>query len=208
MNAVEDNPNSPEERPGVTPEELASSFTEFQPRLERMIEFRLDPRIRNRIDPGDILQDSFMEAQRRLSDFNSNLATSLYVWVRQLTIQILIDVHRANFRQKRNVGQEIRLDRAGGNQNATSLLMANELVGQISTPSKQMSREEDLEKLRIALDTMEKIDQEVLALRHFEQLGNNDVAEILGIGVTAASNRYVRAMSRLAEIVNQLQAEK
>ena len=188
-------------------ENLASCFSEYKERLERMIEFRLDPRMRNRVDPADILQDAYVEAQRRLADFqswNSNPSEnhSPYVWIRQITLQILIDSHRANFRQKRDIGQEIRLDRGSPDGNATSLLMAHEIVGQISTPSRLVSREEEMDRLRIAIDSMEKVDQEVLALRHFEQLTNQEVAEILELSETAASNRYVRAMSRLAQIVN------
>ncbi len=41
----------------------------------------------------------------------------------------------------------------------------------------------------------------MLALRHFEELGNNEVAEILGIQKTAASNRYVRALKRLKQVL-------
>ena len=51
---------------------------------------------------------------------------------------------------------------------------------------------------------MNEMDREVLALRHFEQLGNNQVAEILGLTPTAASNRYLRAAARLSEILQRL----
>ena len=204
MSVLNQNSDFPNEAYPIGHDELASLFSQYQSRLERMIEFRLDKRIRNRIDPADLLQDSFLEARRRLDEYNSNLKCSVFVWIRQLTLQVLIDNHRSHFRQKRNVGQEIRLDQVA-NQNATSLMMANELAGQMSTPSRLVSRQEEIEKLRVALDSMEQVDQEVLALRHFEQLGNNEVAEILNLSVTAASNRYVRAMSRLAEIVNQIQ---
>jgi RNA polymerase sigma-70 factor (ECF subfamily) len=62
-------------------------------------------------------------------------------------------------------------------------------------------RGERLARLREALDSMDEIDREVLALRHFEELSNNEVAEILGIQKTAASNRYVRALKRLKQVL-------
>lgn len=185
-------------------DELVDAFSEHYSRLERMIEFRLDHRIRNRVDPADILQDSFIEAQRRLPGFLENRAVSMFVWIRQLTLQRLIDVHRSHFRDKRSVSQEVRLDRVAPNA-ATSMLIANELVGEVSTPSRQLSRKEDIQRLQVAIDQMDSIDQEVLALRHFEQLGNKEVAEILNLGVTAASNRYIRAMGRLAEIMSSVE---
>jgi RNA polymerase sigma-70 factor (ECF subfamily) len=48
---------------------------------------------------------------------------------------------------------------------------------------------------------MEPLDREVLMLRHFEQLGNSEVAEVLQVTTTAASNRYVRALKRLKEML-------
>lgn len=208
MNKIKtDNPpNCPDEANSSASQNcLSELFSNSHNRLERMIEFRLDPRLRNRIDPSDILQDAFLEAQRRVKDLADFSPLTHYVWIRQITLQVLIDAHRAHFRQKRNIAQEIRLDQ-GSSRNGTSLLMAHKIVGQISTPSRLVSKEEELERLRSALDSMEKVDQEVLALRHFEQLSNLEVAEILGISVTAASNRYVRAMSRLAQIIKLLNA--
>ena len=205
MSSSKENMLPPSAGVPISEEDLANFFGQFRERLERMVEFRMDPRIRNRIDPTDLLQDSFLECQRRLQSFNETGGCSVYVWIRQMTLQKLIDFHRASFRQKRNVGQEFRLDRqesAGG----TSLLMANQLIGQVSTPSRLVSRQEEIEKMRAGLELLEPTDQEVLALRHFEQLSNKEAAEILGLTITAASNRYVRAMSRLAQMVDRLQA--
>jgi RNA polymerase sigma-70 factor (ECF subfamily) len=54
------------------------------------------------------------------------------------------------------------------------------------------------------LDGMDPIDREVLALRHFEMLSNEETAQALGLSKTAASNRYVRALRRLKEILAAL----
>ena len=62
-------------------------------------------------------------------------------------------------------------------------------------------RGERLARLREALDSMDEIDREVMELRHFEELSNNEVAEILGIQKTTASNRYVRALKRLKQVL-------
>ena len=48
---------------------------------------------------------------------------------------------------------------------------------------------------------MDPIDREVLILRHFDELGNNEVAQLLGLQKAAASNRYVRALRRLKQIL-------
>ena len=80
---------------------------------------------------------------------------------------------------------------------ATSLSLAQQLVAELTSPSQAAMREERLSVLREAIDGMDEIDREILALRHFEQLSNAEVAEILELKKTAASNRYIRALKRL-----------
>jgi RNA polymerase sigma-70 factor (ECF subfamily) len=87
------------------------------------------------------------------------------------------------------------------NSDATSVSLAEVLAGSLTSPSEVAIRDERAEQLRAALDTMDPIDREVLALRHFEHLSNNDVAQVLNIQKTAASNRYIRALERLREIL-------
>jgi len=181
---------------------LATLYSQHRDRLERIVAFRLDPRIRRRIDPADILQDAYLEIARRLPDYLASGQLSFFVWMRQLTLQALIDVHRRHFREKRDVNREIRLAAPAGGD-ATSLSIAQFLVDQMTSPSQVAVQAEELQRLQQALNSMNDIDREVLALRHFEQLSNQQVAEILGLTPTAASNRYLRAAARLSEILNR-----
>ena len=181
---------------------VAELFSEFQPRLERMVEFRLDRRLRGRVDSLDIIQEAYIEIARRIRDYTSNPTVAFYVWVRQITWQTLVSVHRRHLGQKRHPNMEVRLNRK--NPNETTFSIAEALVGQLTSPSGAARRQEDYDQLREALSTMDDTDREVLALRHFEQLGNNEVAEILEISRTAASNRYVRAIKRLGDVLATL----
>ena len=88
--------------------------------------------------------------------------------------------------------------------NATSVCLASRLVGNMTSPSQAVMRDERMTQLRAALDTMDPMDREVLALRHFEHLTNKEVADVLGIQKTAASNRYVRALERLKDILDKV----
>jgi RNA polymerase sigma-70 factor (subfamily 1) len=182
---------------------LASLFSTYSVRLERIVSFRLDPRIRGRIDAADILQEAFLEASDRLQSFLESTDISFFVWLRQQTLQTLIDVHRRQFRQKRDVNREIRFASTGPSD-GTSLSIAQFLIGQLTSPSEVIANAEEMQWLQDALNAMNEVDREILALRHFEQLGNNQVAEILGLSPTAASNRYLRAAARLSEIMQRL----
>ncbi len=179
---------------------LAQLFSKYRDRLERMVGFRLDPRLLGRVDPADVVQEAYIEVARRVDDFLKDPTVSLFVWLRQITWQTLLNVHRRHLGQKRNAAQEVSLQVSlqGGQHGPTSAFpLAQQLAGSLTSPSQAAIRNERMTLLRKAIAGMDRMDREILALRHFEQLDNGEVAEILGIRKTAASNRYVRALRRL-----------
>lgn len=181
---------------------IAEVFSQYEEKLQRMVRFRLDRRLYGRIDTADVMQEVWMEASRRIRDYTTNPAVPFFIWLRQIAWQIVIDLHRRHLTaQKRNVSQEVSLARSGG---GTSISIAAQLVGNLTSPSQAVMREERLARLREALESMDEVDREVLALRHFEELSNNEVAEVLGLQKTAASNRYVRALKRLKTILEDV----
>src|SRR5262249_32304923 len=104
--------------------------------------------------------------------------------------------------EMRAVGAEVPLPN-GELSFASAESMAGQLIGHMTSPSQAAIRHELQERLRAALDEMDPLDREVLALRHFEELGNNEVAQALNITKDAASKRHVRALKRLREILNE-----
>jgi RNA polymerase sigma-70 factor, ECF subfamily len=181
---------------------LGVVFARHQRPLERMIAFRLDERVRGRVDPEDVLQEAFIEASKRLKEYLAAPDVSFFVWLRQITYQTLLTIQRRHFGQKRDPRLEVN-GKANANQDATCLSIYSAFIGQLTTPSQLLMRQEQLDQLKKILAEMDEIDREVLALRHFEHLSNSQIAESLGISVTAASNRYVRAMTRLSEVAQK-----
>lgn len=185
-------------------EALAGLFSQFEPRLDRMIRFRLDQRLWGRVDPADVLQEAYLEAAARLRSYLAQPSVPVFVWVRSMTEQVLINVHRRHLGAKiRDARIEVSMHRKQSGP-ATSFCLAARLVGNLTSPSQAAMREEMIDQLRKAFDTMDPIDREVLALRHFEELSNNEVAEILGLQKAAASNRYVRALKRLKVVMSKV----
>lgn len=171
-------------------------FSRCRQRLKQMLEFRMDKRLRGREDPSDVLQEVYIDAHQRIRHYLKRPELSFYIWLRQLTTQRLIDIHRRHLlADKRDVKQEISLDgRAVG---ATSASMALQLVAHLTSPSQLAIRAEMLVQVSQTLEDMDPIDREILALRHFEELRNSEVAEVLQLKEAAASNRYIRALTRL-----------
>lgn len=181
---------------------LPLMFSEHRDRLLRVIDFRLDHRLQSRVDPEDVLQEAYIEITKRWPAYRAEMPVSFYVWARQITLQTLIDVQRRHFGQKRSPQRENRPHY--NSVDGTSDSIARVIESQLTTPSRAVIRAEEVQQLQEALATMDATDREVLALRHFEHLGNAEVAEALGLSPTAASNRYVRAMTRLGEILRKI----
>ena len=182
---------------------LAELFDQQRERLWRIVYFRLDSRIAARVDPDDVLQDAFLEASLRLPHYSNQKQFSPFVWLRMIVGQTLIDVHRRHLMaQQRDASREVS-PHYNGFPNATSASLTACLLGRATSPSQTVMRSERADKLRTAIESLEAIDQEVLALRHFEELTNKEIAEVLGIEQKAASIRYVRAIARLKDLLSE-----
>src|SRR5262249_6626433 len=84
---------------------------------------------------------------------------------------------------------------------ASSVSLAAQLLGKLTTPSQACLRAELQLHIQEALEEMEPLDREVLSLRHYEQLSNQETAYVLGISEAAASIRFIRALRRLKELL-------
>lgn len=184
----------------------AELFEQFRARLKQMVRLRLDRRIQGRIDTSDVLQEAFIDVQRKAAEFASKGELSPYLWLRLIVSERLISLHRHHLgAQIRDASQEVSLHR-GGLPAATTNSLANLLLGRVSTPSHAAIRAERRIRLQEALNQMDPIDREVLALRHFEELSNSEVACVLDLSKTAASNRYVRALKKLRDMLGEIDA--
>jgi RNA polymerase sigma-70 factor, ECF subfamily len=185
-------------------EALAELFSQHRERLWRMVNFRMDRRLYGRVDPDDVLQEAYLAAAGRLEHYSNDSTISPIVWVRMVLMQTLTDVHRHHLgAQMRDADREVAIH-GWHNSQTTSFSLAAILMGRLTSPSQVAVRAETLDKVERAIAEMDAIDQEVLALRHFEELGNSEVAEVLGIQQKAASIRYVRALKRLKAILSQI----
>lgn len=183
---------------------LAILFSSHRDRLWRMVNFRMDPRLHGRVDADDVLQESWLSVVQRIDHFLADASRSIFVWFRLITSQTLIDVHRRHLgTQKRNAAMEFSINK-GWSSESTSFSLSFHLLGHLTSPTQAALREELSQQLKTALSTMNEIDREVLALRHFEQLSNRETAQILEISDQAASDRYMRALGRLKGVLKAI----
>jgi RNA polymerase sigma-70 factor (ECF subfamily) len=189
--------------PGDVDEQaLVELFIRHRARLRRMVQLRLDHRIQGRVDPSDVLQEAQIDILRRAGEYAANPTMTPFLWLRFLTAQRLMILHRHHLGAKaRDAGQEVSIYR-GALPEASSVSLAAMLLGRLTSPTQAAHRAEMKIRLQESLNGMDPIDREVLTLRHFEELSNAETAEVLGISKTAACNRYFRALKRLKEILS------
>ena len=182
---------------------LADLFSLFNERFHRLIDVRMHKMLRGRLDVGDVLQESYLDARDRLDHFFSRENSSIFVWLRLIVLQRLQLLQRFHLgASKRDAYREIRL----ADEDQSSVFSHSPvLAASITSPSGVAVREEAVAFISRLLAKMEPIDREILILRHFEQLSNSHAAEVLGIGVTAANNRHVRALQRLKQLIDREQ---
>src|SRR5207249_3227659 len=161
-------------------------LTRHEDRLRRLVIFRLDQRLQGRIDAADVIQEVYLEASSHQAEYLQKPSMPFFLWLRGITANKLLELHRHHLgTQMRDAGREVSLYR-GTLPETTSAALAAQLLGHVTRPSEAAIRVEVKIRLQEALNAMDGLDREVLALRHFEQLSNREAALVLGIQEKAA----------------------
>jgi RNA polymerase sigma-70 factor (ECF subfamily) len=196
-------PNSPETDELLTrarqgePDAVGRLLDAHREPLRRMIALRLDPALAGRVDASDIVQDVLLEVSQRLDDYLRRPAMPFHLWLRHIARDHMIDAHRRHrLAQRRSLDREQPLVPAGL-ADASSLELAGRLIDQELTPASAAVRDELQRRLREAVARLDEDDREVILMRHYEQLSNQEVAAALGLTEAAASMRHLRAVRRL-----------
>ncbi len=182
---------------------LAGLFEQYRVRLKRMIDLRMDRRMRGRVDASDISQEAYVDLVRQLPDYADNPAIPFFIWVRRVTGQRLSMLHRKHVKAaKRDPNLEVAI--RDNVPEASSVFLASQLVGQFTSASQRVMRDERQARLQAILDEMSPQDREIIALRHFEMLDNGEVAALLQISDASAGMRHLRALKRLKKAISEL----
>jgi RNA polymerase sigma-70 factor (ECF subfamily) len=176
-------------------------------RLRRMIAARLDRRLAPRLDPSDVVQDTLADAARRLPEYLRERPLPFYPWLFRLAADRLARTHRDHVASTvRGIGREERLDdrlRVG----TAERRWGDRLTVDETTPGRRLVREERQRLLAGAIERMDEADREVLGLRYLDRLAFDEIAAVLGIGLSAAKMRHLRALERLRRLLEELGVE-
>jgi RNA polymerase sigma-70 factor (ECF subfamily) len=165
-------------------------------RLLAFVDYHLDPRVRARLDPSDVVQETQMEVVRRMDDFLRRRPMPFHLWVRKAAYERLLRVrrdHRA--RAKRSV------DREAAWPDRSSLLLARPLLDSRPSPSQALQARELAERVSRAVAVLSETDREILLMRDAEELSYDEIACLLEVEPAAARKRYGRALIRLQKVL-------
>src|SRR5262245_1702428 len=180
---------------------LGELFDRYRDRLRRMVELRMDPRLRARLDASDVVQEAYIELAGDLEAYRANAKLPPLLWMRLHVGRRLTTLHRKHLgTHMRDAGLEISLYREALPQ-ASSAALASMLLGRHTSPTQAAQRAGRMIRVQEALNTLDPIDREVLALRHFEQLSRAETAQVLGISPETGAKRYFRALKRLEKVL-------
>ena len=176
-------------------------LAQHRERVRRMIDLRLDPAIAARVDASDVVQEVLLEASRRLDKYLREPNMPFHLWLRHIAKDHIIDAHRRHRQaQRRGVDREQPLVPAGLKDHS-SIELAAQFIDQELTPASAAMQQELQRRLHVAIGELDEDDREIVLMRHFEQLSNQEVAELLNLTEAAASMRHLRALRKLRELL-------
>jgi RNA polymerase sigma-70 factor (ECF subfamily) len=172
-------------------------------RLKRVVQLRLDARVRARTDSSDIVQEVLIEAARRSAEYAEAPRVPFFVWLRMIAMDRIVMSHRKHLgAEMRSVAREQPLCHADLHSASHELSM--QLSAGQPTPSSEAARSELRQCVHEVLTSLNDVDREIVLLRHFEQMDNAEVASALGMNPSTTSSRYVRALAKLRKELSRV----
>lgn len=177
---------------------LGRVFEEHRPKLRAMLSRRIDPALHARVDPDDVLNDAFIDARRKWKRFQAEKRMTSYAWLYRIALDRLIEVWRRETRDKRDPHREMAWPER------STIQLGLRLVHSGTSPSDAVARAELKSQIQEAMRMLNQKDQQILWMRHLDQLTNKEAASVLEIEPDNAALRYARALRRLRKVWSEL----
>jgi RNA polymerase sigma-70 factor (ECF subfamily) len=190
----------PEETPrDIAREKLAQAFQRNRERLLRLAEHHMNPVLRRRVSPEDVVQEAAAEAYRWGGAFLENDALPAYFRLRAALLQTITHLERRHLQSaKRDAYREAEPPPVNdGDRDDAPPPAWDDVPDTATSPLSAVARADRHELLRRAMRELASADRQIVLLRNFDDLSNAECADVLGIDPKAASIRYVRALQRL-----------
>src|SRR5437660_1671866 len=166
----------------------------FRAYLRLLARMQLAPRLRGKLDPSDLVQQTLLQALEALDQFRGRSDAELAAWLRQILAHHLANAARDLGRAKRDVGRECSLEAALEHSSAR---LEAWLVAEQSSPSQQAQRKEQVLRLAEALASLPEAQREALTRRYLQSWSLDDIGRHLGRSPAAVAGLIKRGLKQL-----------
>ncbi len=173
---------------------LGQLFERERAHLRRFLERRINRKLTSRLDASDVIQEVFFRAQQALPSYLSNPVIPPLIWLRHLSVQVLCEVHRKQFRGIRSPFRE---------ENQFDKFLVTSLSQSSISINSKVEKSELQSKIREKLVELNQIDREVLEMRHVDGYSLAEIAKMLEIQLETIKKRYYRALKRFKDLVEK-----
>ncbi len=175
--------------------------------VRRLVQMRLDRKVQRRVDVSDVVQDVMIEASGRLQKYLDDPVMAFHLWLRQIAWDRIIDTYRRHRGSaKRSMDREQPMSVPASPDHST-MELAVQLCDPGLTPAAAATQREIAGKVEAVIEMLGDQDREIILMRHYEHLSNLEIAEVLKLNPPAASMRYLRALRRLRELLEQQEVD-
>ena len=171
---------------------------QFRSYLRLLARMQLDERLRRKMDPSDIVQQTLLQAHRALGDFRGSTDAEMAAWLRQILARNLAHAVRDFGRDKRNINRERSLEQA---VNASSARLEAWLAAEQSSPSQKAQRNEHVLQLCEALEQLPDAQREAVELHYWHGCTLAEIADQMDRTPAAIAGLLKRGLRKLRELM-------
>ncbi len=177
-------------------------FVLHYPRLRRLIAARMDSRLQQRVSPSDVIQETWIEAYRRLPAYLESEPIGFFPWLLQIAFNRLTDFHRRHIlASKRSVLRECDYWLPAG---SASLPMRS-LIDNVAGPEQGSIIAHERERLSRALGQLDDLEREIVLLRHMERMSVAELAQFFSLPEGTVKSKHFRALKKLRNLLGETQ---
>ena len=170
---------------------------------------QIDKRLRPRVSPSDIVQETMLKAHRAFGEFRGKSEFELLAWLRQILVNSLATfVEQHLVAAKRDVRREVSMERLGASLEQSTLQLASILPADTNTPSVFVQKREDAVVLADRIAALPADYREVLVLRNLKGHAFSAVAQIMDRSEGASRMLWLRAIEKLREVYREEQSDE
>jgi RNA polymerase sigma-70 factor (ECF subfamily) len=178
----------------------------FRPYLNVIAQRLLDERLQSRMDFGDVVQATYLEASRDFNAFRGDSVESFLAWLRGILKNNVATAHQEHLAtQKRSARREVRMPAASASDGSQPTIVET-LPGEASTPSQRVMRDEAAVVLASCLEQIPETQREAVRMRYLEGLTLKQIADRMGKSEMAVAGLLKRGLQGLREEMRAIQA--